>query len=177
MGSGISQRPPRPATRRRDRVADLRRVLPTALRDVVLAAAAAEGTGRDAHEVTGADAALSRAASFVATTTTGRPLAAPVIATTLGRSAPRRPRRSSTIDVVRSGLPGVVAEERDAVDVARLLGEGAALPSDLDAAGPLELALGVLEPGHRGADPLGELVRAGPTMLLGSATIARSRAR
>ena len=55
-----------------------------------------------------------------------------------------------------------MAQVGDAVDVARLLGEVAGGRLHLLAPGPLELALGVLEPGDHGTDALGELVGSGP---------------
>ena len=148
---------------RAERVRDLRRVAPTALGDVVLAAAtAAQDLSRDADVGAGLDALATRR-SLVATMTNGRPPPPPphghddrsvAAEARCGRRA--RGRAGPRPDV----RARVVADEGDAAEVTRARDETGCGTEHLALLDRGDLPLGVLELGEQARDAVQEARRA-----------------
>ena len=164
-----------------ERRGDLRRVGAAALGEVVLAATtAAERLGRDLDEGTGLRPA-SRARSFVATMTTGRPpRRTPSTRAPGGRCRAGRARRvtSARRSSADDAVAGVVADEGDAADVARDSARGRPPHRAPGPADRRDLLLGLAQPAEDAGDPVGQLVAARLRATSVSwLTIAASRAR
>ena len=140
-----------------------------ALRDIVLAAApAAQDSGGGEHELAGLAGRAARAASLRATTTVGRSAGTPATTTTPGRSAASRPRTSrATLRIPSAGraVGHLVGHVRRAGHVLRAAGQVARVAEQRGGLEPLQVTLGVAEPGHDRGDPLGQLLAAGLELL------------